>query len=179
MKIALVVGHNMEAQGAIRVTDKRTEYDWNGMLAQAIRDLEPDSVKIFRRTPHGGYNAEIDRVYSEVNAWGADCSLELHFNAFSSKSTGCETLSSGTAGSMALAALVQEYTLAAMPVTDRGIKIRKRHDWGGRSLWSGRAPAVLTEPYFGSNPRECNIADDHFSMLAEATYRAARDFCKR
>lgn len=179
MKIALVVGHNARAQGAVRVTDKRTEYDWNGMLAQAIHDIDPDAVRIFHRKPEGGYSSEIRRVYAEVDAWGADCSLELHFNAFRESSTGCETLSSGTAGSMVLAGLVQRYTLDAMPMADRGIKVVRRGDRGGLSLWSGRAPAILTEPYFGSNPRDCNVADDHFAMLAEATYQAAREFCAR
>ena len=40
-KIALVIGHNARSQGAVRVTDKRTEYDINSDLAVAIRDLDP------------------------------------------------------------------------------------------------------------------------------------------
>ena len=40
-KIALVIGHNARSQGAVRVTDKRTEYDINSDLAAAIRELDP------------------------------------------------------------------------------------------------------------------------------------------
>ena len=161
----------------MRVTDKRTEFDWNGELADMIRDIDPGAVRIFQRTPEGGYSREIQRVYSEVDAWGADCSIELHFNGGPASATGCETLSSGTSGSLALADLVQRYTLDAMPMRDRGVKTIGRDQRGGQSLWAGRAPAVMTEPYFGSNARDCHIADDHMSMLAEATYVAAREFC--
>jgi len=33
-KIDLVIGHNARSQGAVRVTDKRTEYDINTDLPQ-------------------------------------------------------------------------------------------------------------------------------------------------
>lgn len=178
MKIALVVGHNERAQGAVRATDGRTEFDWNGDLAQLVHEIEPRYTRVFWRTPEGGYSREIDRVYAEVNAWGADCSLELHFNAATPAATGCETLSSGTRGSLALARLVQRYTLDVLPIPDRGVKVRGRTERGGRSLWAGRPPAIMTEPYFGSNRRDCALADDYKSMLAEATLQAAMEFCR-
>jgi len=173
MKIALVVGHNARAQGAVRVTDGRTEYDWNGDLAEMIQEIDPEAVKVFHRRPDGGYSREIDRVYGEVDRWGADVSLELHFNAATPAAHGCETLSSGTRGSLRLAEAVQAAMLAAMPVRDRGVKVRAAHERGGRSLWAGIAPAVMLEPYFGSNAGECHMADDHKEMLAEAIYHAA------
>ncbi|KQI67059.1 hypothetical protein AN189_17710 [Loktanella sp. 3ANDIMAR09] len=177
MKIAIVVGHNKAAQGAVRVTDKRSEYDWNGQLAEMIRSHNTAAVKVFHRTPGGGYSAEIDRVYKQVDAWGADCSLELHFNASGSSSvSGGETLSSGTSGSMRLAKLVRPAVAAALGNKDRGVKVLSRTDRGGRSLWQGRAPAVLVEPYFGSNVSDCNAADKHMDELAEAYYRAAAAF---
>ena len=81
MRIALVIGHNSRAQGAVRATDGRSEYDWNGVLAGMIRDHDPASIRIFRRTAGLGYSREIDKVYGEVDAWGAGGSVELHFNA--------------------------------------------------------------------------------------------------
>jgi N-acetylmuramoyl-L-alanine amidase len=173
MKIAVIVGHNARAQGAVRVTDGRTEYDWNGDLAEMVREIDPETVRVFHRRPAGGYSREIDRVYGEVDRWGADVSLELHFNAATPAAHGCETLSSGTDGSLRLAAAVQAAICEAMPMRDRGILTRAAHERGGRSLWAGRAPAVLLEPYFGSNAHECHVADDHKGMLAEAVYHAA------
>ena len=176
-KIAIVIGHNSRAQGAVRVTDGRTEFDWNGELAELIRSHDPAAIKIFRRERGGGYSAEIDRVYAAVDAWGANCSIELHFNgSVNPRANGGLTLSSGTKGSMALARAVQKHSVAALGVADRGVQIRKRHERGGRSLWQGKAPAIMTEPYFGSNAHECQRAQQHMDELAEAVYRGAIEF---
>ncbi|SEN59811.1 N-acetylmuramoyl-L-alanine amidase [Palleronia pelagia] len=173
MKIAIVIGHNARAQGAVRITDGRTEYDWNGQLAELIRAHDPEGVRIFRRDPSaGGYSREIDKVYAETDAWGADVTVELHFNGSADpRATGCLTLSSGTPGSMALAREVQARMLAVMGNEDDGVQVRGRHDRGGRSLWQGRAPAILTEPYFGGNAQFCHAADANMDELAEAIYR--------
>lgn len=62
MKIAIIVGHNSRAQGAVRVTDGRSEFDWNGELAGLIQSHDPDAIRAFRREPVGGCSAEINRV---------------------------------------------------------------------------------------------------------------------
>lgn len=174
-RIAIVVGHNANAQGAVRCTDGRTEYDWNGDLAKMIEAYDPAHVKIFRRKAGGGYSSEIDRVYAEVDAWGADVSVELHFNGSTNPAAnGCLMLSSGTTGSRALANRIQTLCVAALGNTDRGVRIIGKSDRGGRSLWAGRAPAVMTEPYFGSNKPECEAADARKSALAKAIYEGAR-----
>lgn len=174
MKLAIVVGHNIKAQGAIRVADGLTEYAWNSALAELIEELG-DDVRSFYRTQGGGYSAEIDRVYAEVDAWGATASVELHFNAAGSNQVaGCETLSSGSSGSTALCEALQARMVAAMGERDRGIKVVGKSDRGGRSLWAGKAPAALIEPYFGSNPDSCDLADIKVRALAKAIYDAAR-----
>lgn len=179
MKIAIVVGHNPRAQGAVRITDGQPEYKWNSDLAEMIRDINPESVRIFKRVYLGSYSREIDKVYAEVDAWGADVSIELHFNGSADpRATGCLTLSSGTGGSLRLAREVQDRMLAVMENEDDGIVVRGRRARGGRSLWAGRAPAILTEPYFGGNARFCHVADARKDELAEAIYEGAKAFCQ-
>jgi len=174
MKIAIVIGHNAKAQGAVRCTDGRTEFDCNGELAELIRSHDKSNGRIFKRITGGGYSAEIGRVYSASDSWGADCTFELHFNcSVNPAANGCLMLSSGTRGSMALAEAMQAHCVAVLGNADRGVRIIGRRDRGGRSLWQGRAPAVLIEPYFGSNPAECLTAEQHKDELAEAIYRAA------
>ena len=174
MKLAVVVGHNSKAQGATRVTDGVTEYSWNSALAELIEE-QGDDVKVFYRTYGGGYSAEIDRVYADVDAWGATASVELHFNAAGDdRVAGCETLSSGSSGSMALCEALQARMVAVMGERNRGIKIVGKSDRGGRSLWAGKAPAALIEPYFGSNPDSCDLADGKSKELAKAIYEAAK-----
>lgn len=174
-RIAIVIGHNAGAQGAVRCTDGRTEYDWNSDLAKMIEAHDPTHIKVFRRKRGGGYSAEIDRVYAEVDAWGADVSVELHFNGSTNPAAnGCLMLSSGTSGSRALAANVQKACVAALGNKDRGVRFVGKGDRGGLSLWAGRAPAILTEPYFGSNKVECEAADARKAALAKAIYDGAR-----
>lgn len=171
MKIAIVVGHNIRARGAVSV-DGTSEFVWNSDLAEMIREHDLNAVRVFTRRRGGGYSAEIDRVYSEVDAWGADVSAELHFNGSSSANAcGVLTLSSGSKGSLALAEQVHAKCLAVMERPDRGVEVRGRHDRGGRSLWQGRAPAIMTEPFFGSNPEDWRRANARKEYLAEAIFR--------
>ncbi len=178
-KIALVIGHNARAQGAIRATDGRTEYDWNTDLANALRDAAPGVYTVIRRTAGTG---EIGRAYAQVNASGAAASVELHFNSVATpQATGTETLTSGTTGSLRLARLIQPAMVGALGLRDRGlITIRKdaADARGKASLWTGRPPAVLLEPYFGSNPTDCQTADRQFNALVRAIHGACLNFLK-
>ena len=176
-RIALVVGHNSKARGAVRITDGVTEYEWNGLLAREIAVLNPARYRIFRRYPGLGYAAEISRVYQEVDDWGASASIELHFNAGRGGATGTETLTSGTPKSLRLASLLQSSMVVSLELRNRGLVKRGRHERGGLSLWAGRAPAALIEPYFGSNSKDCAAAD--MIQLARAIDRAATEFLAR
>lgn len=175
MKLAIVVGHNARAQGATRITDGIPEFQWNTHLAGLIREIDPQGVKVFFRKAGGGYSAEIRRVYAEVDEWGADLSAELHFNGSPDpRAEGCLTLTSGTRGSRILAAEVHKRMLAVMGNEDDGVRARGRNERGGLSLWAGRAPAIMTEPYFGGNARFCAVADARKDQLAEAIYEGAK-----
>lgn len=179
MKLAIVVGHNARSQGAVRKDTGETEFEWNSDLSQMICDeaetFFPDIVvKVFFRKPGGGYRKEIERVYREVDAWGANFSIELHFNSHgSSSATGSEVLSSGSPKSLALAGAMQAEFLRLMGLKDRGVKVVTKGR-GGASLISGRAPAILTEPFFGSSPKGLAATDERHEKraLARATLRA-------
>lgn len=172
MKLAVIVGHNVKAQGAQRVTDGRTEFDWNSDLAELISKVGP-GVRIFTRTPGGGYSAEIDRVYEEVNRFDPDLYVELHFNAASALARGCETLSSGSNGSIIWCKALQAAQHQILGNPNRGVKILKHRDRGHRSLIAGRAPGAILEPYFGSSESDCRVADANMEALAHGIYAAA------
>jgi len=98
------------------------------------------SWKLFKinRTAHGTYSAEIDAAYDQVDDLGADASIELHFNAASPAATGTETLSSGSAKSLAMAGALQKAMLKYLQRPDRGLKVLGSSDRGGRSLHAAR-----------------------------------------
>lgn len=180
MKLAIVVGHNSVKQGAVRKDTGETEFQFNTRLASRIRDRAESAgldVKVFFRQDGLGYRAELQKVYSEVDAWGADGSIELHFNSFHKDSaTGTETLSSGTPLSMRLATEVQSAMVHELGLKDRGIITKARDERGGGSLYSGKAPAILIEPFFGSNEHGTAATDTSQEMneLAWAILRGAR-----
>lgn len=177
-KLSILVGHNADAQGARRRDTGESEYVWNGRLAAMMQDLAPEFgliARVFRRTKGGTYSDEIRRVYNESDAWGAEGSVELHFNSHeNSGATGTETLTSGTPASMRLAQDVQNEVMAALSLADRGIKTR-REGRGSASLLFGKAPAIIVEPFFGSSPIGQQATDDPAEMekLAKAILRGA------
>lgn len=173
MKIGIVIGHNERAQGAVRTTDGRTEYDWNGDLAGRIAALGPDQVRVFRRewNPRG-YRAEIGEVYAASDEWGADVTAELHFNGSTDRSVGGTETWYATNAGLALAEPVQAAMTSALGLRDRGVRKAGATQNGYRSLISGRAPAVLVEPYFGSHAPDCVRADQQREALASAIFTA-------
>lgn len=179
MKLAIVVGHNSVSQGAVRKDTGETEYIWNGRLARRMQRIAPEfgiEAKAFFRQPMGSYSREIDLVYEQTEEWGADATIELHFNSFDGPASGTETLSSGTALSLRLAEAVQREIVLALGLSDRGIKTRTSGR-GSRSLISGRAPAILIEPFFGSSSAGQAATDEEREQirLAYAVIRGASE----
>ncbi len=176
MRVALIIGHDRGDEGAARCTDGVQEYTWNRDLAARIWKLDPEIFEIFHIDPSLSYSASIADVYDRVDAWGCDLTIEHHFNAASPRASGTETFSSGSAGSLRFAHAIQAAMVETLGLRDRGVKIRNRSRKGRGylSLVSGRAPAVLLEPYFGSNPDDCRRADERKQELAEAIYQAIR-----
>ena len=181
MKLAIVVGHNQVAQGAVRPDTGETEYVWNLDLARMIVEeavaFPAIEVGVFKRQPGGGYTHEIRTVYREVDAWDADGSCELHFNSHTNRqATGTEVLSSGSAQSLAFAGAMQERLIDALDLRDRGVKIR-RSGRGSESLMSGQAPAILIEPFFGSSPNGQQATNEPHEKraIARAVLLAAKD----
>ena len=187
LKLAVVVGHNVRSQGAVRRDTGETEFSYNSRLADMIVNSGKDvgiDVNIFIRTAGLGYTREIRKVYKEVDAWGADLSMELHFNSAAATSAGgTETLSSGSKNSLIFAEEIQEQLLQAMGRINRGIKVRNSRTKGRgyMSLVAGRAPAVIVEPFFGSNAADLKATDQESEMeeIARALIFATIDTEKR
>ena len=180
MKTAIIIGHNERAPGAVRVTDGVPEYIWNTKLAKRIQlyaDCEGrgDDVQIFFRKAGLGYNAEIRECYARVNAWKPDQTIELHFNSFTATSTGTEMLyAAGSTKGKILAQKVQDAVLNALGLSDRGSKAITRKDRGGASVFAANAPAIIVEPFFGSNKSDCATVDANFDKCAQGIWKAIK-----
>jgi N-acetylmuramoyl-L-alanine amidase len=184
-KLALIVGHNAKAKGAVRVDTGESEYDFNrrvaGLAMEYARKNYPGLhvVKILR-APSDSVRDEIRAAYARADALGVDATIELHFNAHSNKSArGCETLHPNTTAGNMLACQVQMKMIAAFPeLRNRGIKQVGPSERGGVSLTSSFRPAVIVEPFFGSNQGDCEMTKgpDAERRLAAAWIDAAAEF---
>jgi hypothetical protein len=96
------------------------------------------------------------------------------------EASGTETLTSGTALSLRLAESVQREMVLALGLRDRGIKTRAADERGGGSLYSGRAPAILVEPFFGSSSIGTSATDEdaEIERLAHSILIGAKDAFK-
>ena len=181
-KVAIVIGHNSRARGAVRTTDGVPEFVWNRQLADEIVDLaraegRGGDVRIFLREAGLTYTREIDGVYAQVHRWGADSAYEFHFNAATPAATGIEMLyAQGNQKAHASAQAIQNATLRALGLRDRGLKPLTRGARGARSVWAGNqhCTVVLTEWYFGSNRNDCQTADRQFKTLAREVWNTIK-----
>ena len=158
-KFGVIVGHTSAAGGATGI-GLPTEYRYNKSVAQDMQEYCKQrygnnnshnmEIKIFFRDNGGVINA-----YKSADHWGAKATVELHYNAAIASARGTETLSSGSSESLKLAGLVQSgmCELLSRSGNSRGVKIRNRQnkERGWLSLVTGQAPAIITEPAFGSN----------------------------
>lgn len=171
---AIVVGHTERSQGAAGTSPiSQSEYLWNSDLANKVKskcDQAGIASKIFFRDGVG-----ISGAYQQVVQWGAQCVVELHFNAFNGSAHGTETLydEDTNSGSKAWAERLQTRMLDALKLRDRGLKERDPGDRGYQSLSAANIPSALIEPFFGDSPTDAQAAHSGKDELAEAIFSAA------
>ncbi|MBT6509644.1 MAG: N-acetylmuramoyl-L-alanine amidase, partial [Rhodospirillaceae bacterium] len=174
-KLALVVGHTKSSPGATAAAPiNDSEYRWNKELAEMMlahaAGMAGVAAKVFQRDGVG-----VAGAYRQAWEWGAEGSIELHFNAAGPSATGSETLYV-TPLSLPLAEAVQDATLTVLGLRDRGVKTSLAAS-GGRGeqnlMQMGGRPSILTEPFFGSNPADATVARQQKSALARAQLEAA------
>lgn len=163
-RVALIVGHNSVAKGAYADAPvSRFEYDFNAAVASEMLPLAPGrgiECRRFLRAASGGYNAEIDRVYRDVNAWGPDLAVEMHFNGGGGDYATMLHAAGSAKGAAAAEVMLREFS-TRLGVRAWGLMPRSRADRGGRSVWAASAPCVLTEPFFGDNAAHARRVADY------------------
>ena len=159
MKAAICIGHSRSGDAGAKSVGEVSEWNYNVPVGEAITDiLQASGVQVLLLTSYegNGYGAAMSWVARELDAFGADCALELHFNSASPSAKGFEHLfwHSSDRGKE-LAALISEAQAEAFPSSvSRGIKAKDSSDRGSGFLSKPACPAVIAEPFFGSNEEE-------------------------
>lgn len=165
MKVAIVVGHEQNAQGAVNKTHGVTEFQFNSELASLIQEALDhegiDNVVVFREN---GYS----QLPYDINRTSADIALELHANAANTVAKGCETLYWHTSkNGKRLASCIQDSILGIYkPLADRKIKPKNQGDRGATVLRKTSMPCVILEPFFIDNNQDYKYAKKNIEVLA-------------
>lgn len=152
-KIALVVGHDQMDKGAFGNMGLG-EYDYNVELLTDLQGDLPSNNEynfFFRDAMESSYTKQMEKLHDDIDRWGAEISIEFHFNSFSDKKVnGHEVLYCSESGKK-LAMILDEVLDKNLGNSDRGIKQVVKSDRGGGFCCNGKSKAIIIEPFFGAN----------------------------
>ena len=183
MHAGIIVGNEKAKPGAFSTHLNSHEYEWNkelaDMIASAMKEIKSN---IIYRDRIGVIGA-----YSEADRLGSKICIELHFNSSHSQSasgTGILYYPGSKNGRRLAEAIFKEMKpvlgLPDWPKGTSGIATPYQASGSERrgeySLGAGKAPAVLLEPFFGSNSLDCHRAHERKNDLAEAIASAMRSY---
>ena len=195
MKLAIQTGHT-KGTGAVGFGNVQ-EYDFNSKVTAEMVRLAPFfdvDLLVTDRDPELGYSAAVRKTAAAIKEFDADLCMELHFNSAGESAKGCEILHycNSSNGERAAHCMAGELK----PMLD-ALSIPMRGDNGVRSLWYHKAdegkayssrgayyvyathcPALILEPFFGSNPREMELMQqaDNITKLARCYILGALAF---
>ena len=178
--VGICVGHSRpNDMGASSVTGV-PEWTFNVRVAVLVkRQLQRFGIdSIIYDEYHGvTYGSAIKWLAHTLQADGVDMAVELHFNAATESASGCEMLYyHRSASGKKLASHLQREVLSEYSTKNRGIKPLKRFARGGAFLVKTKCPAVICEPFFGTNSRDWEIFSSTRTVLANAYARAIKNF---
>lgn len=189
-RFAVIIGHDQVERGAKAVSPLNCfEYEYNSEIARLMEKQAEDfqlQLQVFDR------NKGLLTAYKQVNEWALftpypACAMELHFNSTTDRSArGAEVLWVSKEAEI-LAELTQTEVLQALyfnissgipPRCNRGAKQLTKGGRGYLNLSLAKVPAVIVEPFFGSNQEDCWRALGQTEEYARGLLCAAENFLK-
>lgn len=158
-KYALVVGHTMvKDKGAYSDNLKQAEFDYNLKVANEIKALCPEMFDIYVHEVQDYYQRQKGMAF-KLNQQNYAAVFELHFNAASALANGTECCYwfNSKKGKL-YAEMISKGVSEAFGTKLRGVNGGKalvnKNDRGYWFTYLPKSPAVIVEPFFGSNTEE-------------------------
>lgn len=177
MRLGVFVGHSREGDEGAQSVGGITEWQYNAVVADMMVDkLEGvlDFVQEFNDYPASSYGAAMDWVREACLEHQLTHAIELHFNAATPSANGHEFLYWHT--SKEGLDMAQAFRMAMLEdwphARDRGVKSKDGTDRGAGFLSKTPCPAVILEPFFGSNSEDWQRFGGNHLALA-TTYAKA------
>lgn len=181
-RVAICVGHSrIGDRGAVSV-GKVSEWVYNSEVAEALRLRLEDSgvdVDVISAYPRHTYRAAMKWLADRMQGKGYDCVLELHFNSSGKAANGYEYLylKTSTAGKRLAWCLNSAHNrVVGGHQRNRGSHPVSAGQRGYSFLSLTPAPAVICEPFFGSNENEWAMYAHDCEKLAGIYFEGVKDF---
>lgn len=187
--IAIGIGHSRTGDTGATSVGGVSEWHYNSEVAALLQEILED-----RGIKAGIFDSYPARTYGKAMLWLAErikerkdlLAIELHFNSSSSPAShGHEFLywHSSPNGKRAATCFAEAYKKCFPSSTarrDQGrFPIASRSERGGEFLARTHCPAIICEPFFGSNPKEWRIAANAPYKVALAYADAIETYLKR
>ena len=172
--IAICVGHSRPGDQGAASVDGTTEHAFNSRLAELIAvrlNNRHCTCEVISSYMGKSYGSAMSWLAGKLREFKADLAVELHFNASDVRAaTGHEWLylTGSHGGREAARCLAASMRLWYPAHHARGIKALGPRDRGAQFLMKTHCPAVLAEPFFGTNAADWERVAEKPSVLADA-----------
>ena len=172
MKIAIVIGHTSDEQGAYGNVGLG-EWEFNDeLLTSMFHDGKLNNKHeyyfLYRSTYIQGYKAQMVHLHNRIDNIGCELSLEFHFNSYPREDVnGNEVLYCSDGGKYY--ADIMDECLDVLPNRDRGVKKVTYADRGGGFCCRGKSRAIIVEPFFGAHQSNY-VRSGQYRYLLEDAY---------
>jgi N-acetylmuramoyl-L-alanine amidase len=179
--IGLCIGHSRRGDSGATNTRGVSEHRFNSAVGSMTREILQDSgykVHLVSQYEGNGYTSAMGWVSGHLAKLGVTVAAELHFNSAGPTANGHEWLywHRSPRGQKLASFFNQSFKEAFPDARVRGIKSRDHTDRGSLFLRLTRCPAVILEPFFGSNPEETEYYSDRMPALALAYAKALMNY---
>ena len=182
--VAICVGHSRIGDYGADTVDGISEWDFNVNVADVLKDaLESRNIKalVVNKYPRKTYGQAMEWLAAMLQPYKFDCAIELHFNSASPQAHGYEYLhlsGSGKGQRLANCLLEAHMSVIGNKQKSRGTTAIKAGDRGYGFLSKVAPPAVICEPFFGSNRADWKLFDHKWGMLADIYATGIENFLK-
>jgi len=179
--VAVCVGHSRPGdRGAVNV-DGVSEWAFNQPLAKRVCELVEQAgypAILIDRYEGSSYSSAVLWLAKHLKEIKAKVAIELHFNAAGPLATGYEFLHWFTSpkGVSLGHKMLRSFRKSFPDQKNRGLKARSSADRGGLFLRKTHCPALICEPFFGSNVKDTAFFDARREELARAYADALIDW---
>ena len=176
LNVAVCVGHSRKGDTGAVSCGGVNEWTYNKKVAEYLKsDLQEYGIASFVVDDYGGtygsYTSAINWLVKHLKEQKASVAIELHFNAAANdKANGMEMLHWHTSRiGLSLAEYVLQGCKRYFPMArNRGVKGLAKGSRGATFLRPTHCPAVITEPFFGTNWQDWIMFADQESTLSQA-----------